>query len=95
MGASADPGSHTIRGGLCCRVKGCRRSAVRQSFCVGHALEELTNMERIPNAKTFLTNPIHRSCLLNWFIGKMVFFNTKCILYNFLPLTFFYFTIIL
>ena len=70
LSASEDPGSHTIRGGFCCRVSGCRRSAARQGICVGHALEELSDMSKLPSANTFLTNPIHRSCVLKWFIGK-------------------------
>ena len=58
LGASTDPGSHSVKGGFNCRAAGCRRSAVRDGMCTGHALEELAHMQRIPNPHTFLTNPV-------------------------------------
>jgi len=70
LGASTDPGSHSVKGGFNCRAAGCRRSAVRDGMCTGHALEELAHMQRIPNPHTFLTNPVHRTSLLEFFIGQ-------------------------
>ena len=65
-----DPGSHAIRGGFCCKIKGCRRSAARSGICVGHALHELSRMEKLPNPHTFMTDATHRTCLMRWFVAE-------------------------
>ena len=69
LGAS-DPGAHAVQGGFCCRVAGCRRSAVRNGICVGHGLKDLQDVYQHPNPHIFMTDPTHRSCVMRWFVDR-------------------------
>ena len=63
-----EPGSHTVVGGVCCQMHGCRRSAVRGGLCPGHGLQMVDRLKTSHCDAFVLNDPIHRSSLQKWLI---------------------------